>query len=268
MGRFGKENILLGKGSYKTVYKGVEFQTLREIAWSSINVKRTSKEEKAQTRNEVELLNKFSQLGKFDNKNNHLIKFLGTWYNKDKNEVVIITELISGGSLESYLHKYRSIIELHHIKMWSNQILKGLIFLHANNIIHRDLKLDNILIDSSTSNIYLTDFGLSIESLIGKGSVGTLVYMAPEMFIKDFSYNNSVDMYAFGICLLEMLTGEKAYNECDTLTEIIEKKQNNIMPSSLYTIRDDSLRILIERLLSINIDDRPSALDIYENNIF
>ena len=74
-------------------------------------------------------------------------------------------------------------------------------------------------------------------------------------------------MYAFGICLLELLTGETAYNEC-TIYEIITKKENNIMPKSLSLIKDNSLRRLIENLLSINIDERPSALDIYSNNIF
>ena len=51
---------------------------------------------------------------------------------------------------------------------------------------------------------------------------------------KDFSYNNSVDMYAFGICLLELLTGESAYKECN-ISEIISKKENNIMPESLQS---------------------------------
>jgi WNK lysine deficient protein kinase len=92
--------------------------------------------------------------------------------------------------------------------------------------------------------------------------------MAPEMFVKDFSYNNSVDMYAFGICLLELLTGEKVYTECDTMYEIIQKKENNIMPLSIYSIKDERLKSLIELLLSINMHERPSALDIYTNNIF
>jgi serine/threonine protein kinase len=113
----------------------------------------------------------------------------------------------------------------------------------------------------------LADFGLSIYAESSLESVGTLIYMAPEMF-EEKTYDKSVDMYAFGICLLEMLTKEEAYSECKNIREIILNKENNILPLSLKKVKDSTLHKIISLLLSVDQEVRPTSFDLYVSNIF
>ena len=104
------------------------------------------------------------------------------------------------------------------IKKWCIEILHGLNYLHSRTphpIIHRDIKCDNIFIDSNEGKIRIGDLGLATSSNndVPAGSVlGTPEYMAPEIF--QGVYTTKVDIYAFGMTLLEICTMEVPYSEC------------------------------------------------------
>ena len=102
--------------------------------------------------------------------------------------------------------------------------MKGIEFLHDNNIIHRDLKADNIFINGTTGNILIGDFGLSLnyENYSNNSVIGTPEFMAPEML--DGKYDNKVDIYAFGMTLLEIITNEPPYSECSVIGQVLKKK--------------------------------------------
>ena len=276
---YGKINNKIGTGAQKIVYKGFDFVNEKEVAWGCINVssmlplkgddeytKKMKEKKKKKILDEIEL---FKKLDKICGTDNHIVKYFNTWYNNERKEVVIISELIDGGSLKKFIDDYQYLINYNTVKSWAKQILLGLMCLHRNNIIHRDLKLNNILIDPSTSKIYLTDFGTSIEAVSVTGPEGTPAYMAPEMLEKGYNYNNSVDMYAFGLCLLELLTKKEAYNEYNEIDLLIKKSNNSLpLPKLLQKITDVRLKTMIEKLLSNNPAERPSAYDIYMSGIF
>lgn len=104
------------------------------------------------------------------------------------------------------------------LKRWCLEILKGLEYLHSQKpdpIVHRDLKCDNIFINSHKGNIMIGDLGYaSILSNHSKGSVlGTPEYMAPEVL--EEHYTISIDIYSFGMCVLEISTHLSPYYECN-----------------------------------------------------
>jgi WNK lysine deficient protein kinase len=111
------------------------------------------------------------------------------------------------------------------IRRWARQILKGLVYLHSHSppIIHRDIKCDNIFINGSHGEVKIGDMGTAKMRFGKKYTViGTPEFMAPEMY-EEKGYSEKVDVYAFGMCLLEMVTGEYPYAECKNAAQIYKK---------------------------------------------
>ena len=118
-------------------------------------------------------------------------------------------------------------ISIEAIKKWCVQIIRGLSYLHSRDppIIHKDLKCSNLYIDGVISSLRIGDLGLA--SHVNKDSIisGTLEYMAPETLDSNV-YNEKTDMYAFGMCLLELLTRKSPYSECSNTGEFLSKVLN------------------------------------------
>ena len=110
------------------------------------------------------------------------------------------------------------------IKRWSRQILEALNYLHTRTppIIHRDLKCSNIFIDGKTSTILIGDLGLSRRRNSQMSIAGTPEFMAPEIFANGV-YDEKVDFYAFGMCILELITKKVPYSECNSIRDIYTK---------------------------------------------
>ena len=167
---------------------------------------------------------------KLEHKN--IIHFISAWYNKEKEQVVFITEMITGGSLRKYVKRVGTP-RLKVIKGWCKEILNGLIYLHEQKphpIIHRDLKCDNIFINSNSGEIRIGDLGLStpMQNSYTNSVLGTPEFMAPELY--EESYGTKVDIYAFGMCVLEMITLECPYKECSNPAQIYNKVVHGIRP--------------------------------------
>ena len=88
---------MLGRGAYKNVYRGLDMDTGREVAWSIINVSQLHKSDKARINSEIKIIREL------EHKN--IIHFICAWIDKEKDQINIITEMITGGSLRQYLKK-------------------------------------------------------------------------------------------------------------------------------------------------------------------
>jgi len=244
----------IGEGVSKIVYKGVNIIEMVEIAYNLVSIKNMDIKQKKALCNEVKLLKKLNH--------KHILKIIDFWKNDNKENVIIITELFPY-TLTEYINKYRTMISVSHIKKFCIQILRGLEYLHSHGIIHRDIKCDNIFINSEDGRVVIGDFGLSIENKKPSSIVGTPEFMCKDIY--ENKYTEKIDIYAFGMCLLFMLTGETPYYECENQAQLYKKVTTNILPLSLNKITDTETKNIITELLG-NI--RPSASELLNYSFF
>ncbi|EEC15508.1 mixed lineage kinase 4alpha, putative, partial [Ixodes scapularis] len=156
------------------------------------------------------------------------------------------------------------------LKSWCRQILKGLHFLHSRPppIIHRDLKCDNIFITGTTGSVKIGDLGLATlkNRSFAKSVIGTPEFMAPEMY--EEHYDESVDVYAFGMCMLEMATSEYPYSECSGPAQIYKKVTTGVRPQCFDKVESIELRDIIGQCIRLKKEERPTVKELLQLDFF
>ncbi|XP_065605183.1 serine/threonine-protein kinase WNK4 isoform X3 [Cyrtonyx montezumae] len=262
-GRFLKFDIEIGRGSFKTVYKGLDTETTVEVAWCELQTRKLSKTERQRFSEEVEMLKGLQHP--------NIVRFYDSWKSSVKGQIciVLVTELMTSGTLKTYLKRFKEM-KLKVLQRWSRQILKGLHFLHTRSppIIHRDLKCDNIFITGPTGSVKIGDLGLATlkRASFAKSVIGTPEFMAPEMY--EEKYDEAVDVYAFGMCMLEMATSEYPYSECQNAAQIYRKVTSGLKPSSFYKVKVPELKEIIEGCIRMDKDERYTIQDLLEHSFF
>ncbi|MFS8003316.1 putative protein kinase WNK-NRBP family [Helianthus anomalus] len=242
--RYVRYNELLGRGAWKTVYKGFDEVEGIEVAWSQVLLDEAIQKPENLERvySEVHLLKTL--------KHENIIKSYVSWVDDEKKTVNMITELFTSGNLRQYRKKHKSV-DLKAIKNWARQILKGLVYLHGHEppIIHRDLKCDNIFVNGNHGKVKIGDLGLATLMLrpTAKSLIGTPEFMAPELYEEE--YNELVDIYSFGMCILELITCEYPYSECRNPAHIYKKVISGIKPAALSKVKDPQVKEFIEKCL-------------------
>uniref|UniRef100_A0A8C6WPT4 Protein kinase domain-containing protein n=1 Tax=Neogobius melanostomus TaxID=47308 RepID=A0A8C6WPT4_9GOBI len=155
-GRFLKFNIEIGRGSFKTVFKGLDTETTVEVAWCELQTQGLSRAERQRFSDEVVILKALQHP--------NIVRFFDSWKSTVNGQkcTVLVTELMTSGTLKTYLRRFREM-KLKLLQRWGFQILKGLQFLHSRSppILHRDLKCDNIFITGPTASVKIGDLGLA-----------------------------------------------------------------------------------------------------------
>ncbi|KAJ8768344.1 hypothetical protein K2173_021497 [Erythroxylum novogranatense] len=271
-GRYVRSDEMLGKGAFKTVqcrcfglhsviirYKAFDEVDGIEVAWNQMNIEDVlqSPEQLERLYSEVHLLKSL--------KHENIIKFYNSWVDEKNKTINMITELFTSGSLRRYCKKHKNV-DMKAIKSWARQILQGLHYLHSHNppIIHRDLKCDNVFVNGNNGEVKIGDLGLAIvmQQPNAHSVIGTPEFMAPELY--DEEYNELVDIYSFGLCILEMVTCELPYTECRNPAQIYKKVTSGIKPASLSKVNEPEVKQLIEKCL-VPASMRLSAIELLKD---
>ncbi|XP_016303016.1 serine/threonine-protein kinase WNK1-like isoform X1 [Sinocyclocheilus anshuiensis] len=262
-GRFLKFDIEIGRGSFKTVYKGLDTETTVEVAWCELQDRKLSRSERQRFKEEAGMLKGLQHP--------NIVRFYDSWElpSKGRKCIVLVTELMTSGTLKTYLKRFK-VMKIKVLRSWCRQILKGLHFLHtrAPPIIHRDLKCDNIFITGPTGSVKIGDLGLATlkRSSFAKSVIGTPEFMAPEMY--EEKYDESVDVYAFGMCMLEMATSEYPYSECQNPAQIYRRVTSGVKPGSFDKVAIPEVKEIIEGCIRQNKDERYAIKDLLNHAFF
>ncbi|KAK3256499.1 serine threonine-protein kinase [Cymbomonas tetramitiformis] len=255
-GRWNRYNELLGRGSFKMVYKGFDTKEGIEVAWNKVNTSGPlTTEDKERLYREVQILGEIQ--------NPYIIRCLGGWRDKES-DINFITELFTSGTLREFRRKHQDINMLEAVRRWGRNILQGLVYLHNHDppIIHRDLKCDNIFVNGHSGEVKIADLGLAtlIHITQAQTVIGTPEFMAPELY--DEKYDELVDIYAFGMVLLELATNRFPYDECTNPAQIFKVVDAGVAPGALQDVQDQGLLAIIKACIDHNPQNRPNAVQL------
>ncbi|KAK7397286.1 hypothetical protein VNO78_18454 [Psophocarpus tetragonolobus] len=258
-GRYGRYNQILGKGASKIVYRAFDEYQGIEVAWNQVKLYDflQSPEDLERLYCEIHLLKTL--------KHRNIMKFYTSWVDTANRNINFVTEMFTSGTLRQYRQKHKRV-NIRAVKHWCRQILRGLLYLHSHDppVIHRDLKCDNIFVNGNQGEVKIGDLGLAaiLRKSHAAHCVGTPEFMAPEVY--EESYNELVDIYSFGMCVLEMVTFEYPYSECSHPAQIYKKVISGKKPDALYKVKDPEVRQFAEKCLA-TVSLRLSARELLDD---
>ncbi|CAN9515388.1 unnamed protein product [Ophioblennius macclurei] len=243
----------IGSGSFGTVYKG---KWHGDVAVKILKVTDPTPEQFQAFRNEVAVLRKTRHV--------NILLFMGYM---TKDNLAIVTQWCEGSSLYKHLHVLETNFKMIQLIDIARQTAQGMDYLHAKNIIHRDMKSNNIFLHEGLT-VKIGDFGLATVKARWSGShqveqpSGSILWMAPEVIrMQDNNpYSFQSDVYSYGIVLFELMTGELPYSQTANRDQIIFMVGRGYLSpdlSKLYKNCPKAMKRLVADCIKKLKDERP-----------
>uniref|UniRef100_UPI001A99C685 LOW QUALITY PROTEIN: serine/threonine-protein kinase D1-like n=1 Tax=Gasterosteus aculeatus aculeatus TaxID=481459 RepID=UPI001A99C685 len=243
---------VLGSGQFGIVYGGKHRKSGRDVAIKIIDKLRFPTKQESQLRNEVAILQSLHHLG---------VVNLDCMFETPE-RVFVVMEKLHGDMLEMILSSEKGRLPERITKFMVAQILVALRHLHLKNIVHCDLKPENVLLASADAfpQVKLCDFGFA--RIIGEKSfrrsvVGTPAYLAPEV-LRNKGYNRSLDMWSVGVIIYVSLSGTFPFNEDEDINDQIQNAAFMYPPHPWKKVSQEAID-LINNLLQVKMRKRYSV---------
>jgi len=239
----------IGQGASAVVYIGNRVGASKDeiVAIKQMDLEKQSK--KDLILNEIQVMKQ--------SKHKNIVNFIDGYFYGDK--LWVIMEYVSGGTLTDIL--VNNFMNESQISVVCREVLQGLVFLHSKNIIHRDIKSDNILL-SMDGDIKLTDFGfcaqLSEQNSKRNTMVGTPYWMAPEVVTKKL-YGPKIDIWSLGIMVIEMVEGEPPYLNENPLRALYLIATNGSPSVRHMEQQTPEFKEFLEACLTVDAEERPTS---------
>ncbi|KAL5100851.1 hypothetical protein RYX36_005178 [Vicia faba] len=259
-----EELVELGSGTFGTVYHGKWRGS--DVAIKRINDRCFAGKPSEQERLRSDFWNEAIKLADLHHPN--VVAFYGVVLDGPGGSVATVTEYMVNGSLRNAFEKNGRNVDKRKRLMIAMDVAFGMEYLHGKNIVHFDLKSDNLLVnlrDPHRPICKVGDLGLSkvkCQTLISGGVRGTLPWMAPELLNGSSSLvSEKVDVFSFGIVMWELLTGEEPYADLHygaIIGGIVSNTLRPLVPESC----DPEWRVVMERCWASEPSERPSFTEI------